>query len=90
MKTLPPRERAKVARFVYANHVPNAATRKVLAGAEPGRGLVRSKNLDDMMASLKSSCRGRRRLVTRPTSSRPPRALPELTSCVFRVFDFAR
>ena len=57
MKALPPRERAKVHRFVYANHVPNATTRKVLAAAEAGRGLVRSKNLDDMMASLKSSGR---------------------------------
>jgi len=57
MKALPPRERAKVARFVYANHVPNDTTRKVLAAAEAGRGLVRSKNLDDMMASLNSSGR---------------------------------
>jgi len=55
MKALPPRERAKVHRFVYANHVPNATTRKVLAEAEAGRGLVRCKNLDDMMTSLKSS-----------------------------------
>lgn len=54
MKALPPREPAKVLRFVYAHHVPNATTRKVLAEAEAGRGLVRAKNLDDMMAGLKS------------------------------------
>ena len=57
IKTLPARERARVNRYVYSNHVPNATTRKVLAEAEAGRGLIRCKNLDDMMASLKSSGR---------------------------------
>ncbi len=54
IKALPLRERAKVNRFVYSNHVPNAATRKVIAEAESGRGLVRCKNLDELMSSLKS------------------------------------
>lgn len=54
IRALPPRERARVNRYVYSNHVPNATTRKVLAEAEAGRGLVRCRNLDDMMASLKS------------------------------------
>lgn len=54
IKALPPRERAKVNRYVYLNHVPNATTRKVLAAAETGRGLVRCRNLDEMMSSLRS------------------------------------
>ncbi len=57
MKALPARERAKVVRFVYANHGPNATTRKVIATAEAGRGLVRARNLDDMLARLKSAGR---------------------------------
>lgn len=57
IKALPARERARVNRQVYSNHVPNATTRKVLAEAEAGRGLIRCKNLDDMMASLTSSGR---------------------------------
>ena len=54
IKKLPPRERAKVSRYIYSNHVPNATTRKALAEADAGRGLVRCKNIDDLMASLKS------------------------------------
>jgi len=54
IKALPPRERAKVHRFVSGCHAPNATTRKAIAEAEAGRDLVRCKNLDDMMASLKS------------------------------------
>jgi hypothetical protein len=54
IKTLPPRERAKVRRFVYSSGEPNALTRKVLAEADAGRGLVRCKNLSDLMNDLKS------------------------------------
>ena len=55
IKALPPRERAKVNRFVYSNHVPNATTRKVLADADAGRGLVRFNKLSDLMADLRSA-----------------------------------
>lgn len=55
IKKLPPRERAKVNRFVYSNHVPNATTRKALAEADAGRGLVRFNSLDELMADLRSA-----------------------------------
>ena len=54
IKKLPPQERAKVNRFIYSNHMPNATTRKVLAEADAGHGLVRCKNVVELMASLKS------------------------------------
>lgn len=54
IKKLPARERAKVNRYIYANHVPNATTRKVIAEANAGRGLVQCRNAEDLMASLKS------------------------------------
>lgn len=54
IKALPQRERAKVARFVCANHAPNSITRRMIADVEGGRGLIRCKSLSDLVTSLKS------------------------------------
>ena len=54
IKALPPKERAKVRRFVFADPVPNATTRKALADADAGRDLVRCRDLRQMLSDLKS------------------------------------
>ena len=51
IKKLPARESAKVNRFIYANHVPNATTRRALR--EDLCKAKRFESLDAMMADLK-------------------------------------
>lgn len=50
IKQLPDREQAKVRRYIYRNHVPNATTRKALRET---KGLVRCKDVEDLFAQLK-------------------------------------
>ena len=52
IKKLPARERAKVNRFIYANHVPNATTRRALR--EDLSKAKRFESLDAMVADLKN------------------------------------
>ena len=51
IKALPPRERAKVNRFVYSDHVPNATTRRALR--EDLTKAKRFESLEAMMAGLR-------------------------------------
>jgi hypothetical protein len=51
IKALPPRERAKVNRFVYSDHVPNATTRQALR--EDLTKAKRFESLEAMMAGLR-------------------------------------
>lgn len=50
LKALPAREQAKVRRYIYRNPVPNATTRKALRQT---KGLVRCKDVEDLIAQLK-------------------------------------
>jgi hypothetical protein len=54
IKALPAKERAKVQRFVFAERTPNETTRKVLADADSGRDVRRSKDLRTLLAELKA------------------------------------
>ncbi|MCW5547435.1 MAG: hypothetical protein KIT44_00575 [Opitutaceae bacterium] len=52
IKALPPREQAKVRRYVYGQHAPNPTTRKTVRDANAGRNLVRCKDTDELFAKL--------------------------------------
>jgi len=53
IKALSAREQAKVRRFIYGQHLPNATTRMVVRAADSGKGLVRCKDSADLFSKLK-------------------------------------
>lgn len=53
LKALPEREQAKVRRYIYRNRVPNATTRKALRETMGGKGLMRCKDVEDLLAKLR-------------------------------------
>ena len=52
IKALPPREQAKVRRYVYGQHVPNPGTRRAVREANAGKDLIRCKDADELFTKL--------------------------------------
>ena len=53
IKALPSREQAKVRRYIYQQHLPNARTRAVLKEVASGRKLIQCRDADELFAKLK-------------------------------------